>query len=135
MTLRELERIRLSGQRPQFGLVLLRDSTTRDRGGDDLVVSRRDRDFGPLFGLVVHVALSSWDRWVLALLERVFAAKPELVVLTDPVSRCLIWAYHGGARQPVALDCADWQLAAHPAASALRRRHSEWFRSLYPEAA
>ena len=122
MKLADLHRIRLAGKRPQHGLVIVREPMTAKGHREDLIITERDRkaDFGAVYGLVVLVELASWMPWVFAVLERICAARPELVEVRDPVSGCLLTAYHQGERLPIALRRSDWQTARHPAAERIR---------------
>lgn len=103
----ELLAMRMRGERPIAGLVLIRDRGTRKPYRDEcqIVVHPNLRaDWRGAHGLTLSVALSSWDAWVMRLLDALHAARPALVLLRDPVSEEEgIITYSHGETHPIAL--------------------------------
>lgn len=114
MTLDELATLRARGQRPIARLLTIRDRMTRSNGNSrdyEIIVRPGDekRDWRPLHGLVVHVWLSTWDRWVLHLFDAMAAVRPQCLTVRDPVSSDLIVIaaqFEDGVfmRRPLAID-------------------------------
>ena len=122
MNLENLERLRMNGQRPRHGLVLVRDRLTRaqDPVLGQVVTDHRGAvaDWGAVHGLAVDVHLSTWEPWVLAVLERITSARPLALTVWDPVSGVPIYMIRGGeAHEPLAIDPVVWD---RPAREALR---------------